>query len=158
MIRNTLYNNKVISKEGHDKIMELFTYNNDRLVTKKNTIMICEDEPDVLLSFEQMLKSKYNILVVNSGEECIAKYIEEINRGNKIHLILLDYKLRDMMGDSVAHKIKEYGGAKIILISAYYINDELIKELENGGYISKYIIKPIETDSLTNLIDEIVRE
>ena len=63
-----------------------------------------------------------------------------------------------MMGDSVAHKIKEYGGAKIILISAYYINDELIKELENGGYISKYILKPIETDSLTNLIDEIVRE
>jgi response regulator RpfG family c-di-GMP phosphodiesterase len=119
--------------------------------------MICEDEPDVLLSFELMLKSKYNILLVDSGEECIAKYIEEINQGNKIDLVLLDYKLCDIMGDSVARKIKEYSETKIILISAFNIDGVLVKELENG-YISKYILKPIETDSLVNLIDEIVKE
>ena len=112
--------------------------------------MICEDEPDVLLSFEIMLKSKYNIILVGSGEECIKKYIDELNRGNKIHLVLLDYKLCDIMGDSVARKIKEYGGTKIILISAFNIDGVLVKELENGSYISKYILKPIETDSLFN--------
>jgi CheY-like chemotaxis protein len=129
----------------------------NKFVTKKKTIMICEDEPDVLLSFELMLKSKYNILLVDSGEECIAKYIEEINQGNKIDLVLLDYKLCDIMGDSVARKIKEYSETKIILISAFNIDGVLVKELENG-YISKYILKPIETDSLVNLIDEIVKE
>jgi CheY-like chemotaxis protein len=131
--------------------------NNNRFVTKKKTIMICEDEPDVLYSFELQLKSKYNIIMVDSGEECIKKYIEELKRGNKIHLILLDYRLSDMMGDSVARKIKEYSETKIILISAFNIDDELVKELENGGYISKYILKPIETDSLTDLIEEIVK-
>ena len=124
--------------------------NDNKFVTKKKTVMICEDEPDVLLSFEIMLKSKYNLMLVDSGEECIAKYIEEINRGNKIDLILLDYKLCDIMGDSVARKIKEYGGTKIILISAFNIDGVLVKELENGSYISKYILKPIETDSLFN--------
>ena len=132
--------------------------NDNKFVTKKKTVMICEDEPDVLLSFEIMLKSKYNLMLVDSGEECIVKYIEEINRGNKINLILLDYKLCDIMGDSVARKIKEYGEAKIILISAFNIDGVLVKELENGSYISKYILKPIETDSLVNLIDEIVKE
>jgi CheY-like chemotaxis protein len=129
-----------------------------RALVGKKTIMICEDEPDVLYSFELQLKSKYNIIMVDSGEECIKKYIEELKRGNKIHLILLDYKLSDIMGDSVARKIKEYSGTNVILISAFNIDDELIKELENGGYISKYILKPIETDSLVNLIDEIVKE
>ena len=76
--------------------------NNNKFTTKKKTVMICEDEQDVLLSFELMLKSKYNIMLVDSGEECIAKYIEEINRGNKIDLVLLDYKLCGIMGDSVA--------------------------------------------------------
>ena len=95
--------------------------------------------------------------MVDSGKECIYKCIEELYWGNKIHLILLDYKLDGMMGDSVARKIKEYVETKIILISAYNIDDELVKELENGGYISKYILKPIETDRLTNLIDEIVK-
>ena len=132
--------------------------NDNKFVTKKKTVMICEDEPDVLLSFEIMLKSKYNLMLVDSGEECIAKYIEEINRGNKIDLILLDYKLCDIMGDSVARKIKEYRETKIILISAFNIDGVLVKELENGSYISKYILKPIETDSLVNLIDEIVKE
>ena len=132
--------------------------NDNKFATEKKTVMICEDEQDVLLSFELMLKSKYNIMLVDSGEECIAKYIEEINRGNKIDLVLLDYKLCDLMGDSVARKIKEYGETKIILISAFNIDDVLVKELENGSYISKYILKPIETDNLVNLIDEIVKE
>ena len=130
----------------------------NNFVTKKKTIMICEDEPDVLYLFELLLKSKYNIIMVDSGEECIAKYIEEINRGNKIHLVILDYGLRDMLGDCVARKIKEYSETRIILISAFHIDGVLVNELENGSYISKYILKPIETDSLINLIDEIVKE
>jgi CheY-like chemotaxis protein len=133
--------------------------NNSKFTTEKKTVMICEDEQDVLLSFELMLKSKYNIMLVDSGEECIAKYIEEINRGNKIDLVLLDYKLCGIMGDSVARKIKQYNnGTKIILISAFNIDGVLVNELENGSYISKYILKPIETDSLINLIDEIIKE
>jgi CheY-like chemotaxis protein len=68
----------------------------NKFATKKKTIMICEDEPDVLLSFELMLKSKYDIILVDSGEECIVTYIEEINRGNKMDLVLLDYKLCDI--------------------------------------------------------------
>jgi response regulator RpfG family c-di-GMP phosphodiesterase len=69
------------------------TYNHNKFSIAKKTIMICDDEPDVLLSFEIMLKPIYNIMLVDSGEECIAKYIEEINRGNKIDHVLLDYKL-----------------------------------------------------------------
>ena len=123
----------------------------------KKTIMICDDEPDVLISFELLLQSKYDIIMVESGEKCVEKYIEEINRGNKIHLVLLDYKLYGMMGDSVARKLKEYGETKIILISAYNIDDVLVKELEENKYISKSILKPIETEHLTNLIDELIK-
>jgi CheY-like chemotaxis protein len=81
------------------------------------------------------LRSKYNIILVSSGEDCIDRFIEEKNRGNKIHLILLDYRLLDMFGDTVARKIKDYNGTKIILISAYNfepyatttrLNDDLI--------------------------------
>ena len=139
--------------------VQKFTYNHNKFATtKKTTIMVCDDEPDVLLSFELILESKYNIIPVSSGEECIEKYIEEINRGNKVHLVLLDYKLRDVGGDSVARRIKEYSETKVILISAYNIDDGLIKELQNGNYISEYILKPIDSERLTNLIDEIVKE
>jgi CheY-like chemotaxis protein len=138
--------------------IQKFPYNHNKSATEKKTIMICEDEPDVLLSFELILESKYNIIMVDSGQKCVEKYIAEISRGNKIHLVLLDYKLRGgVMGDSVARKIKEYSETKVILISAYNIDDELVKELKNGSYITKYVLKPIDSERLTNLIDDIIK-
>jgi CheY-like chemotaxis protein len=65
---------------------------------------------------------------------------------NKIDLILLDYKLSDMLGDYVARKIRSYGGTKIVLISAYDLDTKLIQELEDGNYIRKFVKKPIDMD------------
>ena len=111
----------------------------------------------MLLLFGLMFESRYDVIMVNSGEECIERYAEETSRGNKISLILLDYNLGGMLGDSVARKIKQHSnGTKIILNSAYDVADMLVKELENGNYISKYIQKPFDTDRLTDLVAEIV--
>jgi hypothetical protein len=62
-----------------------------------------------------------------------------------------------MLGDSVARKIKDCNENKIILNSAYNVDDVLIRELENGNYISKYIQKPYDTDRLSDLVAEIVK-
>jgi DNA-binding response OmpR family regulator len=59
--------------------------------------MICDDEPDLLQPFELILKSKYDVISVDSGEECIGMFIKEKSMGNKIDLILLDYRLGDML-------------------------------------------------------------
>jgi CheY-like chemotaxis protein len=101
--------------------------NNYRVGVGKKTILICEDESDLLLTFKLVLKSKYDVISVNSGKACIDMYIKE---RNKIDLILLDYKLRDMSGDSIARKIKEHNGTNIILISGYDLDHTLLKELE----------------------------
>jgi CheY-like chemotaxis protein len=117
--------------------------------------MICDDERDLLLLFRLVLESKYNVILVDSGEDCIDRYIQEKSRGNEIHLILLDYRLgSNMFGDSVARKIKEQNGTKIILISAYELDDVLLKELEDGDYIAKYVTKPIHTNDLVELVAE----
>lgn len=114
--------------------------------------MICDDERDLLQLFGQALRSKYNVILVSSGEECIERFVEETNRGNKIHLIILDYRLGDMFGDSVAKKIKDYNGTIIILISAYDLDRSLVKELEDNRYIAKYVEKPVELSILIDII------
>jgi CheY-like chemotaxis protein len=118
--------------------------------------MICEDDPDLLNLFGMAFRSKYNLILVSSGKDCIEKFREEKNRGNKIHLLLLDYRLRDIPGDSVARKIKEYNGTKIILISAYSLDDSLMNELEDGKYIAKYVKKPIYLSSLMKLVADTI--
>lgn len=121
-------------------------------VPDKKTVMICDDEQDLLLLFGLALESKYNVIQVGSGEDCIEKYLEEMNRRNKVHLILLDYRLGDMFGDSVARTIKQYNGTKIILISAYDLDSALVKELEDNEYIVKYVKKPIELTQIHQFV------
>ena len=118
----------------------------------KKTIMVCDDEPDLLQLFRMALKSKYNVILVSSGEDCIDKFVEEKTQGNKVHLILLDYRLGDMLGYSVAKKIKAYNGTKIILISAYDLTNVVVKELEENKYIVKYIKKPIQVADLIEIV------
>ena len=132
------------------------TNNRNNFDRKKKTIMICDDDRDALSSFELVLESKYNIISVSSGGDCIIKYKEEKNRGNDIHLILLDYRLGDMFGDSVAHTLKQYNGTKIILISAFELDRTLLKELEDGDYIAKFVEKPIHTNRLVDLVSETI--
>ena len=124
--------------------------------TEKKTVMICDDERDLLELFGKALQKKYNIILVSSGEDCIEKFIDEKSRGNKIHLILLDYRLGGMFGDSVARKIKEYNGTKIILISAYDLDDVLVKDLEQNKYIAKYVEKPIHLTNLRELVADLI--
>jgi CheY-like chemotaxis protein len=118
----------------------------------KKTVMVCDDEQDLLQVFGLALESEYNVILANSGGNCIEKFIEEKNRGNKIHLILLDYRLGDMFGDSVARTITQYNGTKIILISAYDLDSSLVKELEENKYIIKYVEKPIQIPDLMKLV------
>ena len=123
---------------------------------EKKTVMICDDDRDSRELFGLALSSRYNVILVDSGEKCVEKFIEEKNQGNKIHLILLDYGLSDIRGDSVARKIKEHNGVKIILITAYDIDDAMLKDLEENNYITKYIEKPIHLRSLMELVAEII--
>ena len=123
---------------------------------RKKTVMICDDEQDLLQVFELALESKYNVILASSGEDCIDRFLGEKNRGNKIHLILLDYRLGDMFGDSVARTIKQYNGTKIILISAYDLDSALVKELEENNHIANYIKKPIQIDDLIELVADTV--
>jgi response regulator RpfG family c-di-GMP phosphodiesterase len=124
--------------------------------TEQKTVMICDDARDVLELFGKTLQTRYNVILVSSGEDCIEKFIEEKSRGNKIHLILLDYRLGGMFGDSVAKKIKEYNGTKIILISAYDLDGELVKDLEENKYIAKYVEKPIHLTNLRELVADLI--
>jgi CheY-like chemotaxis protein len=126
------------------------------LKRRKKTIMICDDEQDLLQVFELTLESKYNIILASSGKDCIDKFMKEKNRGNKVHLMLLDYRLGDMLGDFVARTINQYNGTKIILISDYDLDRALVKELEENNHLTNYIEKLIQIDDLNELVADTV--
>jgi CheY-like chemotaxis protein len=95
---------------------------------QKKTVVICDDEQDLLQVFELALESEYSVILASSGKECIDKFLEEKNRGNKVHLILLDYRL----GGWVDGKIDEAGRMNL---SSYRV-----MAWKSVGYLPKKVV------------------
>jgi CheY-like chemotaxis protein len=127
----------------------------------KNTVMVCEDDPAILQSIQQILGSKYSTIVVDSGTECLSKYIDEKAKGNQIDVLLVDYGLPDLPGDIIASTVRELGGNQkirthTILIGTEEVDKELIEELKIKEYITESIEKPICADTLLAIIEKAI--
>ena len=139
--------------------------NEDNAHTKdekmKNTVMVCEDDPAILQLIQQILGSKYSTIVVDSGTECLSRYIDEKAKGNQIDVLLVDYGLPDLPGDIIASTVRELGGNQkkithTILIGTEEVDKELIDELKSKEYIIESIEKPICSDTLLAIIEKTI--
>lgn len=126
------------------------------MTTSKRTVMVCDDEKDLLRIFQLKLGSKYEVIVVDSGKLCIEKFIELRRKGIKIDVLLLDYRLGDVLGDYVACEVHKLNGVKTVLISAYDIDEKLIKELTKERCIVEMLQKPITLKKLDEKINQLI--
>jgi DNA-binding response OmpR family regulator len=123
------------------------------LSEQKKTILICEDDRDLLRTYTLILRSKYDVFTATSGAEGIDRYSELQRRGRKVDLMLLDFRLGDTTGDHVAARIRDMDGTQIIMISAYDLDVELIGSLKRDGYIAGFVKKPVTMQKLASLVE-----
>ncbi|HEV8404916.1 MAG TPA: response regulator [Nitrososphaera sp.] len=124
----------------------------------RKTIMICDDEIDLLNLYKKSLELDYDVIIVDSGKDCIERYIEEKHNGRQIHVLLLDYKLGDMLGDIVACKISELNGVKTLLISAYDLDQSMVRDLIARRCIVGTIRKPVRLPEMIRQIQDIMQQ
>ena len=123
-------------------------------MSNRKTVMICDDEVDLLYLFKSALEPTYDVLVVDSGKGCIEKFLEERYKGKKVDVLLLDYKLGDMLGDIVACKIRDLNGVKTILISAYELEQAMVSQLIERRCIIGVMRKPIRIPVMIKEIEK----
>jgi len=120
--------------------------------------MICDDEVDLLNMYKKALETEYDVIIVDSGKDCIERYIAERHSGKKINVLLLDYKLGDMLGDIVACKISELNGVKTLLISAYDLDAKMVTDLVARRCIVDTIRKPIRLNAMIQQIKQVLSD
>lgn len=111
-------------------------------------VMVCEDGIDLLDLYSNVLELRFGVIKVSSGCDCINKYVEQKTNGSNVDLLFLDYKLGDMLGDVVARRIKELNWIKIILISAYELDEKIKNDLVENKYVEKILQKLIKMREL----------
>ena len=120
------------------------------------TILIVDDEPDILFTVGQVLEANgYNVVKAKNGEECINK-LNEINPCPD--LVLLDIMMPDLSGWDVAAKLKECKDwCKIPIIFLTAKGDTMSIGMGNLS-ADDYIVKPFDVEDLKKRVEKILNK
>lgn len=123
------------------------------IVKGKGTILLVDDEKNVLYSGEQMLKLLgYEVLLAGDGEEALEIYNEN---QDKIDIVLLDMLMPRMGGGETYDRMKEINPQiKVIIISASGVDGQATEILQRGG--DAFIEKPFDLELLARIIRAIL--
>lgn len=113
----------------------------------KANLLVVDDDPVITDMISQALqKEGYQIEIVNSGKDAIAK-----GRNKKYDLILTDLRMPDLDGmDVLGWFRKEQPEAIVILMTAFGSSNSAIESIRQGAY--DYISKPFKIEELRNVI------
>jgi DNA-binding response OmpR family regulator len=118
-------------------------------------ILIADDEPNIVVSLEFLMKQRgYDVRVVGSGEEALAAVGEFAP-----DLILLDVMMPRMSGYDVCQRVREnpaWQGVRIIMLSAKGRDVEVSKGIAVGA--DAYVTKPFSTRDLLAKVAEMLGE
>jgi two-component system, NtrC family, response regulator HupR/HoxA len=114
---------------------------------KNNSILIVDDQPEILNALERLLKDKYTIFRSESGAEAL-----KILKKNPVQVIISDQRMPQMTGvEFLENSIKIQPDTIKILITAYADINASISAV-NKGQIFYYISKPWEDDELLLIV------
>lgn len=118
----------------------------------KQKILIVDDEVNILMSLEYLLRKKgYEVFVARNGTEAL-----RIASAERPALVLLDIMMPDVDGYEVCTQLKsEVNNApKVIFLSAKSKKSDIEKGYEVGADL--YLLKPFSTRELTKEIEHIL--
>ena len=103
---------------------------------KPRTILVVDDEPDMLRFLERLLTSEgYHVILVADGTYVLSQVKEQ-----KPDLVLLDIMMPGLNGFMVLDSIREYSDVPVIMVTAKRDFESLQKTLDSGA--DDYIRKP----------------
>jgi len=118
-------------------------------------ILIADDEPNIVVSLEFLMKQKgYVVKVVNDGEAALAAVGEFVP-----DLILLDVMMPRMSGYDVCQRVREnpaWQSIKIIMLSVKGRDIEVSKGIAVGA--DAYVTKPFSTKDLIEKVRAMLGE
>jgi response regulator RpfG family c-di-GMP phosphodiesterase len=115
----------------------------------KHSILVVDDEEEILHSLRGLLRMEFNVYTANSGREAI-KILEQ----EPIHIILSDQRMPEMAGvELLAQARGERPGAIRVMFTGY-TDVKAVIEAINQGQIYRYIAKPWQPDELLTVLRE----
>jgi signal transduction histidine kinase len=118
-------------------------------VPRRHTILVVDDEGDVVKSVQDLLRLDFRVLGATKAADAL-----EILQREEVHVVMTDQRMPEMTGVELLHSIRGEHPDAIRLLFTGYADIRAVIEAINQGNVYRYITKPWDPDELQALIKE----
>ncbi|WP_201859178.1 response regulator [Microvirga soli] len=111
------------------------------------TILVVDDEPDILIALEDLFENDYRVLTASSPTQAL----DILRLEPEIAIIISDQRMPEMQGDEFLAKARNVSDAEAILLTGYADLKAVIGAV-NKGRIMAYVPKPWDPAALSNMV------
>lgn len=114
---------------------------------RTGTILVVDDEPDILVALEDLFENDYRVLSTTSP----LKALDIIAKEPDIAIIISDQRMPEMAGDEFLARARRHSDAEAILLTGYADMKAVIGAV-NKGRIMAYVPKPWDPAALSSMV------
>jgi signal transduction histidine kinase len=115
----------------------------------RHTLLVVDDEPDVVKSVQDLLRMKYRVLGATSARQAMDLMAQE-----EVHVVMSDQRMPETTGVDFLRKVRGDFPEAIRLLFTGYADIRAVIDAINQGNVYRYITKPWDPDELETIIDE----
>jgi signal transduction histidine kinase len=117
----------------------------------KHSILLVDDEPEILFSLRGLLRREFDLHTANSGAEAL-----EVLKKNPIHVIMTDQRMPEMTGVELLRRARGEHPEAIRIVFTGYADIKAVIDAINQGNVYRYINKPWEPQELQAVLRQAV--
>ncbi|MGB7157919.1 MAG: hybrid sensor histidine kinase/response regulator, partial [Tepidisphaeraceae bacterium] len=115
----------------------------------RHTILVLDDEPDVVKSVKDLLRLDYQVFGATSAQEAMG-----ILHAEEVHVVMTDQRMPGVTGVEFLRAVRSQSPDAVRLLFTGYADIHAVIDAINQGNVYRYITKPWDPDELQTLIRE----
>jgi signal transduction histidine kinase len=116
---------------------------------RRHTLLIVDDEPDVVQSLRDLLRREYQVLGATHAREGLRLLQEQ-----PVHVVMSDQRMPDISGVEFLRRVRHDCPDAIRLLFTGYADIKAVIDAINEGHVYRYITKPWDPDELRTVLHQ----
>lgn len=121
--------------------------------TRKHTLLVVDDEPDVCDSVHDLLRREFAVLKARNADEGF-----QILSSQDVHIIMTDQRMPKVTGVEMLSRIRAGHPQAVRMLFTGYADLESIIAAINQGHVFRFLKKPWEPAELEEAVREAAAE
>jgi two-component system, response regulator PhcR len=116
-------------------------------MVQRHTLLVVDDEPDVVQSLQDLLRREYRVLGATRARDGLRLLHEQ-----PIHIVMTDQRMPEITGVDFLRSVRRDQPEAIRLLFTGYADIKAVIDAINEGHVYRYITKPWDPDELLTIL------